>query len=344
MQKIVVASTRRNAGKTSTIIGLAEASNKQCGYLKPLGDRLLYRKKRLWDYDSELLTYILNIGEKPEDISLGFEHAKLRYMYDAETTKAKLLEKAETVAAGKDLLLVEAGSEIHFGASVHVDALSLARALDAKLLLVLGGGEDDILDDLHFLKRNIDMNGIDFVGAVINKIKDMEDFQATYVNEIENAGVKVLGLIPYKEELTHMPISYLVDLLFAKVIAGEGGLNRIAKNIFVGAMSVNTAIQNPMFKKQSKLIITSGDRSDMILAALESDTSCIVLTNNILPPSNIISKAEHANVPLLLVPWDTYRTAMQIDLMDPLLTKNDKKKVDLVGKLIKDNVKIDQIL
>jgi len=56
MKSLIVASTREDAGKTSTIIALARILNKRFGYLKPLGDRFLYRKKRLWDYDASLLT------------------------------------------------------------------------------------------------------------------------------------------------------------------------------------------------------------------------------------------------------------------------------------------------
>jgi BioD-like phosphotransacetylase family protein len=52
MKTIVVGSTHKSAGKTSLIVGLAKAVGSSCGYIKPLGDRLLYRKKRLWDYDA----------------------------------------------------------------------------------------------------------------------------------------------------------------------------------------------------------------------------------------------------------------------------------------------------
>ena len=55
MNRIVVASTRENAGKTSFIVGLTKALRREVGYMKPFGDRLLYRKKRLWDYDSALV-------------------------------------------------------------------------------------------------------------------------------------------------------------------------------------------------------------------------------------------------------------------------------------------------
>ena len=115
----------------------------------------------------------------------------------------------------------------------------------------------------------------------------------------------------------------------------------MAKNIFVGALSANAALRNPLFSKGDKLIITGGDRTDMILAALESDTAGIVLTNNILPPTTSISKAKDRNIPLLLVSFDTYQTAKKIDDLEPLLTKDDTEKIQMLGNLVKDYVTLD---
>ena len=92
MRRLVFASMREGAGKTSVIVGLGKAAGRPFGYMKPFGDRLLYRKKRLWDYDSALVANIFDLKESPEDISLGFDHSKLRFMYDEETTKKKLQE------------------------------------------------------------------------------------------------------------------------------------------------------------------------------------------------------------------------------------------------------------
>ncbi|MHB9098682.1 MAG: AAA family ATPase, partial [Syntrophales bacterium] len=49
MDTIVVTSLRQSAGKTSIIIGITKSLNKKIGYIKPFGERFLYRKKRLWD-------------------------------------------------------------------------------------------------------------------------------------------------------------------------------------------------------------------------------------------------------------------------------------------------------
>jgi BioD-like phosphotransacetylase family protein len=61
MEKVVIASMRKGAGKTSTIVGIAGALNRKMAYVKPFGDRMLYRKKRLWDYDSALISSLFGL-------------------------------------------------------------------------------------------------------------------------------------------------------------------------------------------------------------------------------------------------------------------------------------------
>ena len=344
MDKLIIASTSQNAGKTSIIVGMAKALNKKIGYMKPLGDRLRYRKKQLWDYDSALITNIFGLADDPKNMSLGFDHSKLRYMYDEAATKAKLLEAASSVGKDKEILFVEDSRDICYGISVHLDAISLAQSVGGKLLIVVSGDEDAIFDDITFIKKHIDMSGVDFGGVIVNKLHDLENFENTYLADITEMGIKVLGMVPHRAELTYFTIDYLSEYLFAKVIAGEGGLNNVIQNIYVGAASVNAALRVPTVQKKNSLAITSGDRSDMILAALESKAVGIILTNNILPPPNIIAKASESNTPLLLVSPDTYAVARQIDNLQPLLTKDDAEKIDLLEQLIKEHVKLDEIV
>jgi uncharacterized protein len=343
MDKLIVASIRKSAGKTSTIVGLASALNKKIGYMKPFGERMLYRKKRLWDYDSALITSVFGLKDDPVDMSIGFDHSKLRYMYDEAETKKKLLEVAGNIGKDKDILFVEAGRDISYGISVNLDPISLAKFLDCRFIIVTSGDEDTILDDLVMLKRHMNLSQEKFAGVILNKVQNLEDFQSTHLPLIEKLGLPILGIIPYQSELSYFTVQYLADRLFAKVITGEGGLRKIVKNILIGAWSANVFLQDPVFKKENKLVITGGDRTDMILASLESDTSGIILTNNILPPSNIISKAAERNVPLLMVFSDTYQTSKQIEGLEPLLTKDDTDKIALLKELVLKHVKLDEI-
>lgn len=343
MNKILIASARESAGKTSVIVGLAKVSGKNCGYVKPFGDRLLYRKKRLWDYDAALVTNILDLHENPEDITIGFEHSKLRYMYDEQRTRAKIQELVANTSKGKDVLFIEGGRDLSYGASVRLDALSLAQGIGAAMIVIVSGNDDTIIDDIVFVKNYVNTSGIDLRGVILNKVHDLEDFKSTYLPEISKMGVRVLGLIPYQSNLRNFTVGYLSECLFSKVIAGESGLNNVVKNVFVGAMSTTEAMRNPLFNKENRLVITSGDRSDMVLAALDSNTIGILLTNNILPPSNIIAKASEMNIPLLLVPSDTYQVARQIDAMEPLLTRDNTESIDLLAGMVRDGVNMDEL-
>jgi BioD-like phosphotransacetylase family protein len=345
MANLVVASTRKSSGKTAMILGLARALGKSAGYIKPLGDRLLYKKKRLWDYDAAVVLSALGSNALAEEVTIGFERSKLRYMYDEEQISVRLKELSSLGGEGRSLLFVECGSDLMHGSSVHLDALSVARCVGGKLLLVAGGGRDDaIVDDVAFVKRSVDTSGVEIAGVIANKVMDPDDFRMTQAQELKQLGVPLLGVVPMRPELGRASVRFLADCLFARVISGEGNLDQQVHHIFVGAMSADAALRDPSFRKENKLIITSGDRSDMILAALETSTAGIVLANNLLPPANIVSRAAERNVPILLVPTDTFQAAKQVDDLETLITREDREKLALLEELVRDNVAVDKIL
>ncbi|MBN2438593.1 MAG: AAA family ATPase [Deltaproteobacteria bacterium] len=344
MDKFVVTSLRQGAGKTSFIIGATKALNRKIGYIKPFGERFLYRKKRLWDYDAALITHIFGLEENPENMSIGFYHSKLLSMLDEDTTREKLRELVISSGEGKEIFFAECGKDITYGVSVHLDALTIARDIDAKLIVVAGGDEETILDDVIFLKKYIQTGDVRFKGVIINKVANVADFCDTRLSEIQRHGVEVLGVIPYYKELPYFSVGYLADRLFAKIITGEENLRRIVKNIFIGSMSAGAALKNTLFQQESNLIITSGDQFDMIVAALGTNTSAIILTNNILPPSNLISKAAKCGIPLLLVSADTYEIAKQIEGMESLPTKDDLEKIALIEQMVRTHVNLQALM
>lgn len=338
MNKLIITSMRQSAGKTSLIIGLARALNQKMGYLKPFGARLVYKKKRLWDYDVALLANIFNLGENPEDMSIGFYHSQLLYSLNEESTAEKLQEAMYRISLDKDLLFLEAGKDIFYGASVYLDALTLAKTVEGKLVIAVSGDEDTIIDDIGFLAKYIQLEGINFLGVIINKVCNFDDFNNVYLPRILKTNVPVLGVIPYLPELTYFSAGYLAERMFAKVLAGESGLNRQVRNIMVGSMGMDAALKSPLFQDQHQVLITSGDRQDLILASLENNAAAVILSNNIVPSSFILSKAESLGIPLLLVATNTHETAKQVNKIEPLPTIDDTEKIGLIEKMVKDYV------
>ena len=60
---------------------------------------------------------------------------------------------------------------------------------------MVSGDEGTIIDDITFIKKYVDMAGIDY-GVVINKVNNLEDYKNTHLRDIKEMGVNVLGVIP----------------------------------------------------------------------------------------------------------------------------------------------------
>lgn len=346
MNKFIIASMKQGAGKTSVIVGIIESIHKNFAYMKPFGDRIFYRKKRLWDYDFSVLRDIYELVEDPDQCTLGFDHSKMRYMYDEDTVREKLHERIDHIE-DKELLFIEGGRDFFYGKSVHLDASTLAKEFtNSKLIVVVSGDEGTILDDCATLQEYLKLKDVNLGGIIINKlnINNLDDFNMSYLEEIKEMGINVFGVVPTDPELNKKSIQHLSESLFAKVVTGEEGLNDYIEHVLVGAMSADAVLRYDPFQKDNKLVITSGDRSDMILAALESHSKAILLTNNILPPANLISMATDKKIPLLLVPYDTFEAAKRVDKLEPLITKFDTKKREVLGELIKKYVDLDALL
>ncbi len=344
MKKIIISSLERDAGKTGVLLGIAANCTKPFSYIKPFGDHLVYHEKKIWDPDAHLMKTVFDLEGTVEEMSLGFDHSKLRFKYDEAGIRQVVREMAHRYSAGKSVLFVEAGRDLARGYSVHLDAVSLTQTLDGDLILVASGNHDRILDDVLYFHRHGCNEDFRLAGIILNKVKDADLFRENGLKELESSGVNVLGIIPFDPRLTHPTVRMISETLSAKVLSAEDSLNMEVHDIFVGAMSADAVLRLEKFKRRQKLIITSGDRSDMILAAINADCVGIVLTNNILPPPNIIARASEKKVPLMLVQSDTFQIAKKIDLMTPLTSPEDTDRIGILQELAYRYIDLNRIL
>ncbi len=341
MKNLIISSTEEEAGKTTVGLGIALSSPERYNYFKPFGDRPIYKKKRLIDYDAKLFKNTLKLEEEYEKFCIGFDHSKIKYAYDKETIRDILVERIEDLSSTRESVIVETGYDWRFGSSVSLDPASLYEMIEGEVIIVAPGSRTKIVDDLTASARYFNALGIPVKGAVLNKVDSVEDIENFALPDLEDLGMNVLGIIPYIDDLDLTRVSLVNDMLSGKVLAGESGLDNIVEHVFVGALSVNEMVRNPLFHKARKLMVTGGDRSDVILASLDDNTSGIVLTNDIIPPSNIISKADRAGIPLIVVPLDTYEAAQRIERMDTITTIEDDFKIQKIKDMVGPRIKID---
>ncbi|HOD34645.1 MAG TPA: AAA family ATPase [Syntrophales bacterium] len=344
MKKLIVASVHENAGKTSIIVGLCKVLNRKFGYLKPFGYRILYRKKRLWDYDAALMTNLFGLDESPSDMSIGFQHSKMSFMLDEVTARERLQEIMQQAGKDRDVLFLEAGKDLVYGASVNLDALSLLQYADAGLMMLVGGDEYTIMDEIAFIRKHMDIRDPRFKGVIINKISNPDDFRDIHLPQIQKMGIRVLGSLPYCQELSFLSLNYLVEQIFAKTLAGEDDLDREVGGLYVETVCSSDVMKDPLFKDKNKLVITSGNSADVIVAALESGSAGIIVADNIIPADNLIAMAQERHIPLLLVSSSVHALAKQVEGFDPLLTPRDKNKIALLTDLVKTHVDIGALM
>lgn len=337
MKSLTITSSRTAAGKTTVGLGIALNSGMKCGYYKPYGDHLVYSKKSLHDLDAMVYQNWMGMGNEVLESTLGFDADKIISHWNSNELKSVLKRNYDTVAKGKDLMIVETARNYSFGGHMDMDSITLAQSFDSELLLVAEGDIPLILDKVLAIAKCAE-NIAKFKGIVINKVseEDREKIEIEVPPILEKKGIKLLGIMPKHPELEWGHMRLVLEKLNAKLIAGGDGVGNIVKTVQVGALSAEQAMKMPNFFRENKVLITGGDRVDLIFACLGKETAGIVLTNNILPSSNIISKAAMAKVPLLLVHSDTFHVAKQVDDAVPLLTKDSAVKIQILEQSAKN--------
>ena len=121
-------------------------------------------------------------------------------------------------------------------------------------------------------------------GILINRVPDdASDFvKKIAVPFLENKKVKVFGVLPEVRGLSALTVGELIRLLEAEVLTKYQRAEALVENLTVGAMTADAALSR--FRRSSnKAVITGGDRTDIQLAALETSTTCLILTGNLRP-------------------------------------------------------------
>ncbi len=330
IKNVMISSLNEKSGKTTVAIAIAKLSNKKIGYMKPIGDNPIYKEKKVFDYDAILFKEIFEIEHPADSMCLGFHHSKILHFY--KDIEKEFMERYWKMAEGKEILIIEGGEYLWKASSLKLDTISISKMIGCDIIFVISGDYYEILDEIHYLsKQDIPIKGI-----ILNKIREEEIEELE--KEIENKGLKFLGYLPYIEKLKKMKVGYIAEKLFANVVAGEKGLNKYVKNVFIAALSAPEIKRHPDFKKEEKLIITGGDRADAITACIENGTSGIILTNNIIPSANILAKANEKEIPLLSVRPDTYTVAKLVESILPTILPDEKGKIDEIVKRARINI------
>jgi phosphate acetyltransferase len=155
--------------------------------------------------------------------------------------------------------------------------------------------------------------------------------------------------IPDEESLGKPTVGEVAEILGAEVLYGEEQLNRHVYNFTVAAMQLRNLL--PRIERGS-LIITPGDRADVIVACLATVSSTsmenisgILLTGGLKPEEPIWRLIEGFSrmVPILSVPRNTFPTATVVEKIHATISPDDERKITQALAVFEKNVDIEQL-
>jgi len=228
----------------------------------------------------------------------------------------------------------------------------VANMLGSKVLLIASGGIGKPIDEIMLNVALFEKRGVSVAGVVINKVMN-EKFAK--VNKLVRKGLKrkgidVIGVMPYQKLLSAHTVAEISKELNVEFMYGRMNAHNTVSKILVGAMEPHEAWN---YVDEGSLIITPGDREDMILMAMSSyllrpkSTSRIagiVLTGGIAPHKRIHALMERSGIPVLMAKKDTYTITSEVHDLVVKIKPSDTAKAETAIKMVEKYIDINLLM
>lgn len=359
-KRLFVAATRMNDGKTTTCLGLYEAMQgiyPRVGFIKPIGQRFVDVKGQQIDEDSVLLDTIYNVHVPIESMSPVAVDSTFtrRFIKNPEPMLAQLTDKIcrafDRVSWEKDFTLIEGTGHAGVGSVFDLSNARVAKLLRAKVLLISPGGIGRPIDEIALNKALFDKDGVEVIGAVLNKVDaDKIPQIAEFAGKgLSRFGVPLLGVLPKQNLLSSPNLSQIVEEIGGRWLKAPASraVHRI-RRVVVGAGTPLSLVDH---LTPGTLLITPGDRDDILLAALgtvrapsKRPIAGLVLTDGISPSPKLMEMIADSPLPVLAVEDECYTITSKIHGMTVKTLPEDTDKFPVIKQLILDHVDLKRLL
>lgn len=251
-----------------------------------------------------------------------------------------ILQKYREIVDDYDFVLVEGtdfrGQDTAFEADINSD---IAANLGAPVVLISSGRKKTVGEMIQQVQVSIDSHkekGLILVSTIINRAP--EGLTSKILSDIRSKYHPDEGLpfyvIPENPALSNPTIGDVARWLDGSVMYGAAAMNTVVGDYVVAAMRVENFLE---YLSPGCLVITPGDRHDIILASLSArssttypEVSGIVLTGGLVPSDNVRKLIEGWSgkpVPILCVKGHTYLVVQQLYELHAHLEPDDLPRI-----------------
>jgi BioD-like phosphotransacetylase family protein len=281
MSIVLVSSPEANAGKTAAIVAIGQRLRRQ-------GLRVDYRRT--------------NGPEAAADAA--FVSTVLRLTDGASATPVEaglFVRDSAPSSASSDVTFVELDDL----AALNSGVIAALNQAGARSLIVARYHADGLVDTIVEQARLVSLATVVIINAVPEKGR--RQVEQRVAPALTAAGLVVAGIVPQDRSLLGLSVGDLARQLGAEVLCAEDALDEPVEAVMISAMSDEGA--EHYFRRISrKAVVAGGDRPDIHMPALATDTSCIVLTEGHDPDPTVFKTADEQSIPLLKVKPSTMET------------------------------------
>jgi phosphate acetyltransferase len=351
-KSIFIATTEPYSGKSVVALGLVNmllGKTKRIGYFKPVINIDPVEGK---DSHIETVLKYFDLDQRYEDTYAFTRPQALKEMENEGQGNMMntIISKYKKLEEDYDFIVIEGSDFLGEGTVFEFELnLSIAKNLSAPVIMVSSGENKstaDIVSAVLNVLRNFHLREVQVLAAVVNKVKaeQADDVRQLLTTTLTDG--TILAVIPETKALGSPSMKEILENLKGNLLVGEQHLNNQVDNFVIGAMNVPNFLNH---LKDNVLIITPGDRGDMIIAALQANLSAnypkvagMVLTAKYQPEEPIMRllKGLENVIPIIKVETGTFETSQHIGAIKSRITSDNGKKVQLAINIFEKSVDV----
>jgi BioD-like phosphotransacetylase family protein len=251
---------------------------------------------------------------------------------EAEDFTRKLKQVYRKISRGKDVVIMEGPGNLDVDKVSALACYTIAEALETGVIVAVRYSPALNLPKIVQIGKKL---GQRLLGIVISFTPEskMEMVQQELIASFNGAGIKVLGILPEVRSLLGISVGELAEILGGEILTSPETTDGIVENIMLGAMTLDSGVEY-FARKTNKAAVVRGERPDMQLAALETSTKCLIITNNVKPSPTVVSQAEEKHVPIILVRQDTTAAIAGIEKALTKASFRSHRKLKMFGDVL----------
>ncbi len=353
---IYIATLESHSGKSMITLGLMRTllgKMVKVGYFRPIIDDVPVGEK-----DNHIDTVLSYFDLKiPYEDTYAFTRSEvIQRRNDGKTGEVidTIIRKYKKLEENFDFVLVEGSDFSGEGSVFEFDVnVVIAKNLGIPVIIVVSGQHktwEELLGNQQMAYRAFKDKEVQVMAMVSNKI--MEE-------NLEPAKKNMRGFLPEEVQVFSIPLidnlnnptlKEIVKALNGKVLFGEEFLDNQTGNFGVGAMQLRNYLNT---LKNESLVITPGDRADIILGALQANISSnyprisgIILTGGLTPENSIIKLIEGLSdiVPIISVEEGTFIVTNKVGAIKSNIYADSIQKIQTTISIFERYVSFDPLV